>query len=48
MSPANEEILDVMRYVATVRAYVETSIFIDPTLVGAQDFEIYRSKLLSG
>ena len=29
MSPANEDMLDVMRYIATVGAYVEASIFLN-------------------
>ena len=48
MNPANEKILDVMKYIAAVGAYVEASIFLDPTFVGVKEFAISRSRLDEG
>ena len=48
MSPANEEMLDVMRYISAVSAYIDDSIFLDSTLAGAPEFAIYRSKVGEG
>ena len=39
---------DVMRYISAVGAYIEASIFRDPTLLGAQELAISRSKLGEG
>ena len=48
MSPANEQMLDVMRYVAAVGADVQASILLDPTPVRAQQIAIFRFNLGEG
>ena len=45
MSPENEEMLDNMGHISAVGAYVEARNFLDPTLVGAQELALARSKL---
>ena len=40
--------LDIMRYIAAVGTYIEASIFLGPTLVGAQEVAISISKLGEG
>ena len=40
MSPVNKKILDVLRYISAVGTYLEASMVLDPTFVGAHELAI--------